>query len=75
MTEAERTAAGEALTGDILEALAPLVHNKPADLVIEAMAGAMLAAVLIAAPAEYDRRAILRRFGARLLTIERELRE
>jgi hypothetical protein len=74
MLTPERIAAGEQLTGDILEAIAPLVHNKPCDLVVEALAGAMLAAVTLATPSELDRRAILRRYAARLQALEREIR-
>ncbi len=40
-----QTARGEALTAEILAAVAPLVDGQPSAVVVEAMAGAMLAAV------------------------------
>jgi hypothetical protein len=69
-----RTAAGTALTADILDAIADLVHDKPTDLVIEAIAGAMLVTVATACPDSLaDQSTVLRRYAERIDAIARVL--
>lgn len=64
-----RTAAGALLTADILEAVAPLVDGKPADLVFEAIAAVMLATVLLVSKSPADHGRLLRRYAQQLLVV------
>jgi len=60
------------LVTDLLAACAPWGDGKPAELVVEAMAGVMLALVLQAADAK-GRPVILRRYAARIRGLARWL--
>ena len=57
---------GPELTAEILAAVAPIVDGQPTELVIEAMAAAMMAAFVRGCPTPADRREILRRYAERI---------
>jgi hypothetical protein len=65
--ETERTAAGLAMTADILAAVAPFVDGQPTDLVIEAFGAAMIATLVAGGATNVDRKTILRRFADRIV--------
>jgi hypothetical protein len=65
---------GAALTEDILAAVAPLVDGRPSELVVEAMAAAMMVTVATCCPVA-GQRLVLRRYADRLNAIANMLEE
>jgi hypothetical protein len=57
------TQAGELLTELLLHHIAPLIQGKPSDVIIEAMAAAMMAGLMAGYPARASRVTILRRYA------------
>jgi hypothetical protein len=54
------------LGADILNAVAPFVDGLPSELVVEAMAGAMLATVMVACKTPAGSRAVLQRYARKI---------
>lgn len=65
--------AGAALTEQIMEAVAPLVNGKPADLVIEAFAAAVMAVLTASQMDIRDARLVLHRYAERILDFAAEI--
>jgi surface antigen len=62
-----QTSKGFELTGRLLGAVAHIVEGQDADIVIEAMAGAMMAALAASGVDEQDQKLILRRYAERII--------
>jgi hypothetical protein len=62
------TAEGVKLTNEILAAVVPMLNGRPSQLVLEALAGAMMAAVVVACPTAGGRREFLARYADCILT-------
>jgi hypothetical protein len=66
-------AAGIALTEKIMEVVEPIVDGLPTDLVIEAMAAAMVASLAGAQADTRDARLVLNRYAERILDFAENL--
>ena len=64
---------GEQMTSDILAAIAPIVDGKPARLVIEAVAAAMMAAVAQTGASRTSRCLMLSRYALRIERFAEEI--
>jgi hypothetical protein len=65
----QRTAAGVALTQDLMDACAPIVDGRDTDLVIEAMGAAFTALLAAGQMHQRDARVVLHRYAERILDI------
>jgi len=65
--------AGIALTDRILEVVEPIVHGLPCDLVIEAMAAAMVATLAAGTTNSRDARLVLVRYAERIIDFSEEV--
>lgn len=59
--------AGIEMTGKIMGAVAHIVDDQPSEVVIEAMAGAMMATLIAAKVSVEDQREVLRRYADRII--------
>jgi len=73
MTKEELRTEGEAMCAEILAAVAPVVDGRRTPIVLDAMAGAMLAAVMAGCSTKDDMKLVLRRFAARVTTLAENL--
>ena len=69
----QRTAAGIALTQDLMDACASIVDGRETDLVIEAMAAAFIALLAAGQMDKHGARVVLQRYAERLLDFAEEL--
>lgn len=63
MSDSERTRRGVALTEELITTLGPIVDGQPSELVIEALAAAMMAAVASFVTTREGQRTVLTRFA------------
>jgi hypothetical protein len=69
----QRTAAGVALTQDLMDACARIVDGRDTDLVIEAMGAAFMALLAAGQVHKHDARVVLQRYAERILDFAEEL--